>query len=257
MLTNIFDSHAHYTDKRFDADRDAALASLPGRGVAAVLCCGSDLPDSRAALALAREYAFAWAACGIHPHEASTASEAAYGELAALLQDERCVALGEIGLDYHYDFSPREQQKACFERQLRIARELDMPVVIHDREAHEDTLRLLRAYRPKGVLHCYSGGMEVARELLDMGLYIGLGGAVTFKNARRPLEVAAGIPLDRLLLETDAPYMTPEPHRGQRCESWHIAFTTEKIAQARGMEPQALIDAANENARRCFGLAAQ
>ena len=254
MLINIFDSHAHYTDKRFDADRDTALASLPDRGVTAVLCCGSDVPDSRAALALARRYPFVYAASGIHPHEANTADAEAYEELGLLLKEKECVALGEIGLDYHYDFSPREQQQACFERQLMMAKELNMPVVIHDREAHEDTLRLLRRFRPVGVMHCYSGGMEMARELLELGLYIGLGGAVTFKNARRPLEVAAGIPLDRLLLETDAPYMTPEPHRGKRCESGHIAFTAEKIAQARGMDPQALIDAAHENTKRCFGI---
>ncbi len=254
MLNNIFDSHAHYTDRRFARDRDEALAALPERGVTAVLCCGSDIPDSREALALAQRYPRVFAACGIHPHEAKTANDASYEQLGLLLKEKKCVALGEIGLDYHYDFSPREAQKACFLRQLLLAKELDLPVIVHDREAHEDTLRLLRQFRPAGVLHCFSGSLETARELIDMGFYLGFGGAVTFRNARRPLEVAAGIPLDRLLLETDTPYMTPEPHRGSRCESWHIAYTAEKIAQARGIEPQALIDAANTNARRCFRL---
>ncbi|MDR3313335.1 MAG: TatD family hydrolase [Oscillospiraceae bacterium] len=255
-MNNIFDSHAHYTDRRFAQDRAQALAALPGQGVAALLCCGSDVPDSRAALQLAEQYPYVYAACGIHPHEAKTADDAAYDELAALLQAQRCCAVGEIGLDYHYDFSPREQQQACFLRQLLLAKERDLPVVIHDREAHEDTLRLLRRFRPAGVVHCFSGSMEMARDLLELGFYLGFGGAATFKNARKPLEIAAKIPLDRLLLETDAPYMTPEPHRGDRCESWHIACTAEKIARARGMEPQALVDAAHANTRQCFRLAA-
>ena len=249
-MTNIFDTHAHYTDKRFASDRAQALASLPGRGVARVLCCGSNLPDSRAALALAREYGYVYAACGVHPHEATEELD----ELKLLLRDEKCVALGEIGLDYHYDFSPRDLQRACFAKQLAIAQEQDMPVVVHDREAHEDTLRLLKAYRPRGVVHCFSGSWELAQQVLGLGMYLGLGGAATFKNARKPLEVAANMPLDRLLLETDAPYMAPEPHRGQRCESWHIAFTAEKIAALRGMDPQALIDICHENGKEVFRI---
>jgi len=252
MPNNIFDTHAHYTDRRFDPDREALLRSLPGLGVARVLTCGSDLPDSRAALALAKEYEHVYAACGVHPHEAAGGCE--IGELRALLQDERCVALGEIGLDYHYDFSPREVQRDCFARQLALARELGLPVIVHDREAHEDTLRLLKEYQPRGVVHCFTGSWEFAREVLALGLYIGLGGVVTFRNARRPVEVAANVPLDRLLLETDAPYMTPEPHRGQRCESWHIAYTAQRIAELRGMEAQELIDTCHENGGRLFGI---
>ena len=251
-MINIFDTHAHYTDKRFATDRDALLRALPGRGVARVLTCGSDVPDSRAALALAGEYDWIYAACGVHPHEASSFGD--IGELRTLLQDEKCVALGEIGLDYHYDFSPRSKQQECFRAQLELARELDMPVIVHDREAHEDTLKLLREYRPRGVVHCFSGSLECAREMLALGMYIGLGGVVTFKNAKKPLEVAANIPLDRLLLETDAPYMTPEPYRGQRCDSAHIVYTAEKIATIRGMDTQELIDACHENGRRLFGI---
>ena len=249
---NIFDTHAHYTDKRFSSDRDTLLRDLPGRGVARVLTCGSDVQDSRAALALAREYDYVYAACGVHPHEASGFVDAA--QLRELLLHEKCVALGEIGLDYHYDFSPRETQRECFRAQLELARELELPVIVHDREAHEDTLKLLREYRPRGVVHCFSGCWEFAKEVLALGLYIGLGGAVTFKNAKKPLEVAVGVPLDRLLLETDAPYMTPEPYRGQRCDSAHIAYTAEKIAGLRGMETQGLIDICHKNGRKLFGI---
>jgi len=252
MLHNIFDTHAHYTDRRFASDRNEALLALAGRGVARVLTCGSDLPDSRAALALAREYPHVYAACGVHAHEASGGCD--IEELRQLLQEERCVALGEIGLDYHYDFSPREIQRDCFIRQLELAREMNMPVIIHDREAHEDTLNALKAYRPEGVVHCFSGSWEFAKEILGLGLYIGLGGAVTFKNARKPVEVAANMPLDRLLLETDAPYMAPVPLRGQRCESWHIAHTAEKIAEIRGMDAQELIDICHENGKKLFRL---
>ena len=249
-----FDTHAHYTDRRFDPDRDALLESLPGRGVALALTCGSSLPDSRRALALAERYPYIYAACGVHPHEATSFREQDTGALRALLKRGRCLALGEIGLDYHYDFSPRETQQDCFRRQLALALELDMPVIVHDREAHEDTLRLLQEYRPRGVVHCFSGSAEFAREILGLGFYIGLGGAVTFKNARKPLEVAAQIPLERLLLETDAPYMAPEPCRGRRCESWHIGYTAKKIAQARGMDAQELIDICNRNGRELFHI---
>ena len=262
MAHNIFDTHAHYTDKRFAPDRSEVLQSLPGRGVARVLTCASSLPDSHAALALAKEYDYIYAACGVHPHEASGFSD--IDELRKLLQDDKCIALGEIGLDYHYDFSPREVQKECFEKQLALARELNLPVIIHDREAHKDTLNILRKVfpltpnpsplTPIGVVHCFSGCWEFAREVLALGLYIGLGGAVTFKNARRPAEVAAQIPLDRLLLETDAPYMTPEPYRGQRCDSAYITYTAEKIAGLRGLGVQELIDVCHENGKRLFGI---
>jgi len=251
---NIFDTHAHYTDKRFAADQAQVLQSLPGRGVARVLTCGSNLPDSRAALALARDYNYVYAACGVHPHEASSFREQDAGELRALLLDEKCVALGEIGLDYHYDFSPREVQRDCFARQLELARELGISVIVHDREAHEDTLQFLEEYKPRGVVHCFSGSREFAREILALGMYIGLGGAVTFKNTKKPVEVAAYVPLDRLLLETDAPYMTPEPHRGHRCDSAHIAYTAERIAGIRGMDTQELMDACHKNGNRLFEI---
>ncbi len=253
-LHGIFDTHAHYDDERFDGDRDELLASLPGQGVCGVVNAASDLAAARRSIALAERYPFFWAAAGIHPHEAADAPLGWEDELRDLLEHPRVVALGEIGLDYHYDFSPRETQRALFERQLRLAKEKDVPVVIHDREAHEDALRLLQEFRPRGVVHCFSGSVEMAQEVLKLGMYIGLGGAVTFKNARKPVEVAAMAPLDRLVLETDAPYMTPVPFRGQRCHSGMIAFTAEKIAEVRGETAQAVIDAARKNACRLYGI---
>jgi len=254
-MNNIFDTHAHYTDKRFAPDQARVLRELPDNGVTLALTCGSNVPDSAAALALARGYPHVYAACGMHPHEAAGFRNQESGELWRLLQDNRCVALGEIGLDYHYDFSPREAQRDVFRRQLELAMELNMPVIIHDREAHEDTLRILREFNGlRGVMHCFSGSLEFAREILALGFYIGFGGAVTFRNAKRPLAVAAEIPLDRLLLETDAPYMVPEPFRGRRCESHHIAHTANAIAAARGMDAQELINICCENGRRLFGI---
>lgn len=253
-LHDIFDTHAHYDDERFDGDRDDLLASLPEQGVCGVVNAASDLATARRSIALAERFPFVWAAAGIHPHEAANAPAGWEDELRALLEHPRAVALGEIGLDYHYDFSPRETQLALFERQLRLAKERDVPVVIHDREAHEDTLRLLKEFRPRGVVHCFSGSVEMAEEILKLGMYIGLGGAVTFKNARKPVEVAAMVPADRLVLETDAPYMTPVPFRGQRCHSGMIAFTAEKIAEARCGTAQAVVNAARQNACRLYGI---
>ncbi len=254
-MHNIFDTHAHYTDKRFTADRAELLQLLPERGIRYVLTCGVDLDDSRAALELSQRYRYIYAACGTHPHEALGMKAQGLKELRKLLRKEKCVALGEIGLDYHYDFSPRDVQRSVFEQQLELAAELRLPVIVHDREAHEDTLRLLQTYRPAGVVHCFSGSWEFAREILALGMHLGLGGAVTFKNAKKPVEVAKKVPVERLLLETDAPYMTPEPHRGQRCDSSHIAITAEKIAAARGLDAQALIDQCCENGKRLFGIA--
>ena len=164
------------------------------------------------------------------------------------------VGIGEIGLDYHYDFSPRELQKEIFELQLKLSKELDLPVIVHDREAHEDTMTLLKKYRPKGVVHCFSGSVEMAREVLKLGMYIGLGGAVTFKNAKKPVAVAAATDIDRILLETDCPYMAPVPFRGMRCSSDMIAYSAQTIASVKNMDVQTLVDAATENTKRLFGI---
>ena len=194
------------------------------------------------------------AAVGVHAHEAEEATEEDLQKIAELYSNEKVVAVGEIGLDYHYDFSPRERQIEVFERQIQLAKELDLPIIVHDREAHEDTMKLLKKYKPKGVVHCFSGSAESAKEIVKLGMYIGIGGAVTFKNAKKPVEVVEYLPLDRLLLETDAPYMTPVPFRGTRCDSAHIAYTAEKIAQIKGVDVQELIDICNANAKRLFEI---
>lgn len=251
----IFDSHAHYDDRAFDGDREAVLSALPEAGVCGVINCGVDILSSQKALAIAKQYPFLWAAVGIHGQEAGRAKPGDLNRLLPLLDEPRAVALGEIGLDYHYDDgAPRDVQRELLERQLQIAVERDVPVILHDREAHEDMWKLLQRYKPRGVMHCFSGSVEMARDLVGIGMYIGLGGAVTFKNARRPIEVAAWVPEDRLLIETDAPYMTPVPFRGKRNSSALIPYTAEKIAQVRRMTIEQILRITKENTERLFGI---
>ena len=258
----IFDSHTHYDDAAFDADRDSLLRSvLPEKGVCGVVNCGADLASSAASAALAAKYAYIYAAAGIHPECVKDLADGWEETLRSLLIKPKIVAVGEIGLDYHFaENAPRERQQEVFKRQVLLANELRttdghrLPVVVHDREAHADTLRILQELRPAGVVHCFSGSVEMARQILDLGMYIGLGGAVTFKNARVPVEVAAMVPEDRLLLETDCPYMAPGPFRGTRNDSSLIAYTAERIAAARDTDPQALIVLARRNAERLFGI---
>lgn len=259
MIDNIFDSHAHYDDEQFDGDRDELLRSLPSKGVCAVINCASDLKSSATSAELSEKYPFFWCACGVHPHEAEKELKTAdineiTKRIVNFTEKKKCVAIGEIGLDYHYDFSPRELQKVIFELQLKLSKELDLPVIVHDREAHEDTMTLLKKYRPKGVVHCFSGSVEMAREVLKLGMYIGLGGAVTFKNAKKPVAVAAATDIDRILLETDCPYMAPVPFRGTRCASDMIAYSAQTIASVKNMDVQTLVDAATENTKRLFGI---
>ncbi len=255
MLTeyrNIFDSHAHYDDEKFDDDRENLLASLFDNGVCAIVNCGSDLKSSKRSMALSEKYENIYFAAGVHPHEADEMGESDFDEIRELLKHPKCVAIGEIGLDYHYDFSPRDIQKQVFEYQLKLAKEFDMPVVIHDREAHQDTWELLKKYQPKGVVHCFSGSVEMARDILSIGMHIGLGGAVTFKNAKTPVAVAAAVPSERLLIETDCPYMAPVPHRGTRNDSSLIPCTAEVIASVRGTTAQEILNLTAENAKKLF-----
>ena len=256
-MINIFDTHAHYDDEAFGLDRPDVLSSMPQMGVRTIINCGCDLKSSQSSIALAAEYPFIYAACGIHPHDCAEydgALETLYDTFLPLWQSKKCIAIGEIGLDYHYDFSPRELQKAFFEEQVRLSVALKMPVVVHDREAHEDIMAILNKYKPAGVMHCFSGSVELAKEVLKIGMYIGLGGAVTFKNARKPLEVAAFVPEDRLLLETDCPYMTPVPSRGKRNDSSLIPYAAEAIAAVRGQTAQDILDITAENARKLFSI---
>ena len=256
-MSYIFDSHAHYDDSAFDPDRHSLLAALPERGVAGVINCASDLDSARRSLALAEGYPHVWAAVGIHPEEAAAVPADAMDILRDMAAHPRAVAIGEIGLDYHWeDACPREIQQQWFRRQVELAVELHLPVVVHDREAHADTLDILRRYRPAGVVHCFTGSVEMMREVTALGMYIGLGGAVTFKNARKPVEVAAAVPGDRLLLETDAPYMAPVPCRGKRCDSTLIAHTAARIAEIRGISVDSLLEQTAANAERLFGIRA-
>ncbi len=254
MYRNIFDTHAHYNDSRFDEDRDMLLTSLNNDCVSGIINCGCDLESSLETVTLTEKYPFVYGAVGVHPHEAEETSEDDLEKIKSLYKKDKIIAVGEIGLDYFYDFSPREKQIEIFRKQIITANELDLPVIIHDREAHEDTMNILKELRPKGVVHCFSGSAEMAKEILKLGLYIGIGGAVTFKNARKPVEVVEILPLDKLLLETDAPYMTPVPFRGKRCDSSHIAYTAEKIAEIKGIAVQELIDKCTENAKMLFNI---
>ena len=255
MLTeyrNIFDSHTHYDSDAYDDDRAELLNSLFDGGNFTAVNCASDLATSKSSQALSQKYDKMYFAAGVHPHEASKVGENDFDEIKKLLSDPKCVAIGEIGLDYHYDFSPRETQKEVFEYQLKLAKELDMPVVIHNREAHQDTWELLKKYKPKGVVHCFSGSVEMAKDILSIGMYIGLGGATTFKNAKTPVAVAKMLPDDKLLIETDCPYMTPVPHRGERNDSSFIPCIAEFMAEVRGTTAQVILDMTAKNAQNLF-----
>lgn len=253
-MNNIFDSHAHYNDEQFDIDRDSLLASLPEAGIVGIINCGTDVKSSLESLVMAEKYPFVYAACGYHPESALDFTDDNLLEIDKMLSHRKCVAVGEIGLEYHYDFVPKDVQKYVFEKHLELAVKYDMPVIVHDREAHADTMELLKKYNPKGVLHCYSGSAEMAKEVLKMGMYIGLGGAVTFKNAVKPVEVAEMIPLDRLLLETDCPYMAPVPMRGKRNNSAYIEYVADIIADVRGISAQELLCITAENTKKLFNI---
>ena len=253
-MNNIFDSHAHYTDKAFNDDRENMLGSLKESGICGVINCGADLESSEKSMTLSREYDYIYFACGIHPEEVDGLPENYIDILRQMAKDEKCIAIGEIGLDYYWRQDNKDLQKKVFEEQILLAKELDLPIIVHDREAHEDTLNILKKHKPKGVLHCFSGSVETAKEVLKLGMYIGLGGAVTFKNAKKPVEVAEMLPLDRLLLETDCPYMAPVPMRGKRNNSAYIQYVAEKIGEIKGLHPQEITDKATENTKKLFGI---
>ena len=252
----LFDTHAHYDDEAFDADRDAVLSALPEAGVSLVLDPGCDLPSSQRAAALAEAYPHVYAAVGVHPEHCADFGEAALSALRQLAARPRVIAIGEIGLDYYWEQNPpREIQRQAFRAQLALARELDLPVIVHDREAHGDTLDLLREFPAvRGVLHCFSGSPEMARALAERGWYFGFDGPVTYKNARRAPEVAAVTPLDRMLVETDSPYMTPVPYRGKRNDSGYVYLVAEKLAAWKGLAPEELARITTENGKRLFRI---
>lgn len=252
-----FDSHAHYYDSAFDADRDALLASLPAAGIEGVLCPGCDLPTSRSAVALSEAWPFLYAAVGLHPEELSDASLSDLEEIQTLAAHPRVKAIGEIGLDYYWEKDPaaREKQREFFARQLELSARLSLPAVVHDREAHKDSLDIVKAHPGvRGVFHCYSGSVEDAKTLVILGWMISFTGVITFKNARKALEVLEWLPMDRLMLETDAPYMAPEPFRGRRNDSTNLYRMAEVVAQVKGISTQEVARITAENARRFFSL---
>ncbi len=253
MSELIFDSHAHYNDDWFDADREELLGRLFSGEVSHILNCGITYADSCGCLALARRWPGMVVAAGIHPENVLESTPEDLEKLKELYADPKVVAVGEIGLDYHWD-PPHDVQAFYFEEQLKIANALGMPVVVHDREAHGDCMDLLRKYRPRGAVHCFSGSAEMAKELVGMGMYLGFTGVVTYPNARRPLEAAAAVPPDRLLLETDCPYMAPVPFRKKRCDSGMIRLTAAPLAALHGMTADELIRQCAENAARLFGV---
>ena len=250
----LIDSHAHVHFPHFDADRDAVIERARQAGLVAIVDIGTDLASSRAALALAEQQDFIYATVGVHPHDAKTVDQKVLDELRSLARHPKVVAIGEIGLDYYRDLSPRPIQRRAFADQLALATELELPVVIHSRDAHDDVLATLRDWDGVGVMHTYAAGPERLDDVLAMGFYIGLSGPVTFSNARRLREVAEMVPLDRLLVETDCPYLTPEPHRGKRNEPAYVRYVVEAVARARGVSTENTANATTENTRRLFGL---
>lgn len=247
----IFDSHAHYDDAKFDKIRDELLDSLPRQGVCGVINCGCDTESSKKALAFAEKYPYIYAAVGVHPENIGGGT---VSEIEALSRHKKCVAIGEIGLDYYWVSDNKEEQKALFEEQLILANKLKLPVIVHDRDAHADTLELLKKHRPKGVVHSFSGSPEMAKEILKLGMYIGIGGVITFKNARRLPEVVEMLPEDRFLLETDAPYLTPVPYRGEINNSAMIYYTAKKIAEIKNTTVEGVLNSARQNTEKLFGI---
>lgn len=252
----MFDSHAHYDDEKFNFDREELLDRLFAEGLTGFLNSASDERSSEAALEIVHNRSGAFCSAGVHPHEASNVTPGWERRIESLLNEDKCVALGEIGLDYHYDFSPREVQKEVFRTQMAIAAEKDIPVIIHDREAHADVLEIIREFPSvRGVMHSFSGSAETAEILVSLGWYISFSGSLTFKNAQKTVLAAAAVPIDRLLTETDAPYLAPVPCRGVRNDSGLMKHTVQRLAEIRGKNFEEIASAAANNAYRLFRIA--
>lgn len=251
----IFDTHAHYDDSAFDADREELLGNkLQKGGVTGVVTAGTTVESSKKAAALAEKYDYIYFAAGIHPEDCEAAQDGDISRVAELIKSsQKAVAVGEIGLDYHWEIE-RSVQKRWFEQQLELAKELNLPVIIHDREAHADTLEAIKTYRPRGTVHCFSGSAEMAQELIKLGMYLGFTGSVTFKNNKKAAAVIEAVPLSRILVETDCPYMAPEPFRGKRSDSTMIEKVIEYIAQIKNAEPEEIGHITAQNARDLFQI---
>lgn len=248
----IFDTHAHYDDERFDSFRKEMLSSLPYHGVGGIITCGCDGKSSKKALSMAEEYDYIYAAVGIHPGNIDSGTSVL--EIEELCRHKKCVAIGEIGLDYYWVQDNKEEQKKIFTAQLELAHSKNLPVLVHDRDAHADTLEILKQYTPKGVIHSFSGSVEMAEQILKLGMYIGIGGVITFKNARKLPDVVKMLPEDRILLETDAPYLSPVPYRSKTNNSSLIYLTAQKIAEIRETSTEHILEISFKNAQNLFDL---
>lgn len=251
----IFDSHAHYDDGAFDADREEILSQCINQGIGHIVNVSSSLESVKTTLSLAEKYPFIYAAVGIHPDEAGQLNEESFAWLKEQCRNPKTVAVGEIGLDYYWDKENHETQKYWFERQIELAKELELPIIVHSREACADTLEQIRkahTEKLKGVIHCFSYSPEVAQEYVEMGYYIGVGGVVTFKNARKLKEVVDVLPVERILLETDCPYLAPVPNRGKRNSSLNLPYVAAAVAELKGMTPEEIIRITDENARNLY-----
>lgn len=250
-----FDTHAHYDDAAFDGDRHAILAAMAENGVELIVNAGASMSSTRRARTLAAIYPFMYFAAGVHPHDADEILDSDLDELREISKDPKCVAIGEIGLDYHYDFSPRDIQKKRFFDQMLLAREVNKPVIIHEREACADVLDIVTQFKDlRGVYHCFSGSWETAKIILDQGWYLSFTGVITFKNARKALEVIEKVPADRLMIETDCPYLAPVPKRGKRNSSLNLHYTAAKAAEVRGISTEELAKLTLENGKRFFNI---
>ncbi len=252
----LFDTHAHMDDHAFDTDREELLSSLPSQGISLVMNPGCSLESSRNVSLLSQKYDYIYAAVGSHPDAADEVEEAVLEEYRALCKlNKKIKAIGEIGLDYHYEDIPREIQQKVFRMQMGLARELGLPAIVHEREAHEDGMKIVEEFpEVTGVFHCYSGSAEMAKWLIKKGWYIGFTGVLTFKNARKAVEVASAIPLDRIVLETDCPYMAPEPFRGRRNDPGKLCRMAEKLAEIRGLSVEEIHRITLENGKRLYGI---
>jgi TatD DNase family protein len=251
----LFDTHAHLLSEKFDEDRETLIGELSSRGLIGCIEVGTDVDNSDKAQRLAESADYIWAAIGVHPHDAGEAADGYIDNLAEIANRPKVVAIGEIGLDYYYDFSPREAQRQVFERQLELAQRLKLPVIIHMREATQDTLAILREHKGlRGVMHCFSGSAVTAEICLNLGLHVSFTGSVTFKNARKVAEAAALVPLDRLMAETDCPYLSPEPVRGRRNDPSNVRYVIEKLAEIKGVTADEMAEANIKNAKELFKI---
>lgn len=253
----LFDTHAHLNAEQFADDQDEVIRRAKENGVGKIVNIGFNRETIPSSLALAEKYDFIYTAVGWHPQDAKDMREEDFDWLRELSKHEKVVAIGEIGLDYYWDTSPKDVQQKIFRQQIQLAKELNMPIIIHDREAHQDIVDILRQEKASevgGIMHCFSGSLEMAKECLEMNFYISFGGPITFKNAKKPKEIAKEIPLDRLLIETDCPYLTPEPFRGKRNETGYVKYVAESIAQLREMEVNELVNVTYDNAVKLFKL---